>query len=329
MAALWGVNFLAIHASLEQFPPFLLVAMRWAAIAIPTMLLVPRPRVPLRYLLGYGLGFGVLQFTFLYWAMASGMPTGMASLVLQCSAPFTVLLGAVLTREHLTPARAVGTTIAVVGLAVVGSTRSSSHTWWPFVLTVLGGLGWALGNLALRQAHAPKPLHLTLWMSVVPPIPMLALSLAFEGPTRIWHAFATSGHAWDAWAGLVYTVLLATVAGSGLWAWLMSRHPAGVVAPYSMLVPVVGLTTAWVVLGEMPLPLELLGSAMVVLGVLLTSARFATLNRAASGSGRRSPGRPSRATGPTGTPDTPPAASVPRGAARPAAAPAGGPRSAG
>lgn len=309
VAALWGVNFLAIHASLEQFPPFLLVAMRWTLIAIPTLLLVPRPEVPLRYLLGYGLGFGVLQFTFLYWAMDSGMPTGLASLVLQSSAPFTVLLGVLVTREKLTGARAFGVAVAVVGLAIVGSQRAGGATWWPFVLTLLGGLGWALGNIASRQAKPPKPLHLTLWMSVIPPIPMLALSLAVEGPDRIVDAFATSGDAWGAWVGLAYTVVLGTVVGSGIWTWLMARHPASTVAPFSMLVPVVGISAAWLALGERPNAVELAGSVVVVAGVLLTSGT----RRRISGGRRRGRGR----AGSAATPPPPQPASAGHPAVRP------------
>lgn len=270
VAALWGVNFLAIHASLEQFPPFFLAALRWTLIAVPTIALVPRPRVPLRYLIGYGIGFGVLQFAFLYAAMDAGMPTGLASLVLQSSAPFTVLLG-VMVGERLTPSRSLGVLIAVAGLAIVGSERVGGATWWPFILTLCAGLGWAVGNLSSKLAEPPKPLHLTLWMTVVPPLPMLALSLLVEGPQQIVDSVATSGDAWGAWAGLFYTCTLGTVVGSGIWTWLMARHPASTVAPYSMLVPVVGLSTAWVVLGERLSTVGLIGCALVVSGVLLTS----------------------------------------------------------
>lgn len=138
---------------------------------------------------------------------------------------------------------------------------------------LLGGFGWALGNLASRKAAAPKPLHLTMWMSVVPPIPMFALSLLVEGPGRIGAAMTTSlsAQALPAWAGLAYTVLLGTLLGSGLWVWLMARHPAGVVAPFSLLVPVVGITAAWLLLGEQPMPLELLGGVLVVGGVVWAS----------------------------------------------------------
>src|SRR3954453_22077128 len=68
VTVLWGLNFTAIHLSLAQFPPYFLVALRFPLIAGPTLLFVRRPAVPLRWLVGYGVGFGVLQFVFLYAA---------------------------------------------------------------------------------------------------------------------------------------------------------------------------------------------------------------------------------------------------------------------
>ncbi len=270
VAVLWGVNFLAMHYSLQQFPPILLVALRFTAIAIPALLFVPRPNVRLRWLLLYGFGFGIVQFVGLYLGMAQGFPTGLASLVLQASAPFTVVLGAVFLRESLTPRRIAGITVAVGGLAIVGLSRGSGGDWWPFWLVVIGALGWAVGNVSTRLAAPDKPLHLICWMTVVPPLPMFALSLVVEGPDEIQHAFATSlsAEAVPAWIGLAYTVLLGTLVGSGIWVWLMGRHAAGVVAPFSMLVPVVGMATAWIVLHERPTTLEFLGGVLVVGGVL-------------------------------------------------------------
>lgn len=275
VAVIWGVNFLAIHLSLAAFPPFLLVALRFTLIAVPTLLLVPRPQVKLRWLIGYGLGFGVVQFVFLYWGMAAGMPTGLASLVLQSSAPLTLVLGALLLGERPTSRQWIGIALAVAGMVVVGWSRAQAAALVPFLLVLAGALGWAFGNLASRQAQPPNPLHLTLWMSVVVPVPMLTLSLIFEGPAQIAAAFTGSFSlaALPAWGGLAYTCVIGTVVGSGLWTWLLSRHPAGVVAPFSMLVPVAGILTAALVLGEWPNWLELLGGVIVVTGVLVGAGR--------------------------------------------------------
>lgn len=113
------------------------------------------------------------------------------------------------------------------------------------------------------------------YAAAVPPLPMFALSLAFEGPARVADSLATAftPSALPALLGLAYTIVIATVLGSGLWTWLMSRYPAGVVAPFSMLVPVVGMSAAYVGLHERLSAYDIVGGAVVVAGVLLGSVR--------------------------------------------------------
>ncbi|EHR63594.1 EamA family transporter [Saccharomonospora cyanea] len=294
-AVLWGCNFLAIHAMLTHFPPLLAGAIRFLLVAVPTILLVPWPKVKLRWLVGYGLGFGTLQFAFLFVGLDTGMPTGLASLVLQASAPFTVVLGALLLSERLSTRQVVGITFAVLGMAAIAWQRAEHAALLPVILTLLGALSWAGGNLCARRAEAPNPLHFTLWSSVVPPIPMFALSLVFEGPDTQWQALSTvfTPDAWLALSGLAYVVVFGTVVGAGIWTTLMRRNPASTVAPFSLLVPVVGLSLAFVVLDERPTPVEIVASVVVVGGVLLGSlsrrprrTRIQTETGASTGSDR-------------------------------------------
>ena len=304
VATMWGLNFLAIDLSLEQFPPFLLVALRFAMLAIPAVLFVPLPRVRIRWIIGYGLGFGLLQFLFLYWAMAIGMPAGLASLVLQASGPFTVLLGMAFLRERVRGSQMVFLLVAMAGLAVVGWQRFDSNAILPFLLTLAGAFGWAIGNICNRQSHSVEPIKLTMWMSVVPPVPMLVLSLLVDGPDRVGSSFLglTSPSGLLAVAGLLYTVVIATILGSGIWSWLMSRNPAGVVAPFSMLVPVVGMSAAFVFLGETVSPGELCGAGLVIIGVLgaglkaAKGARLLAADRPADGPADVPAGTPAAAT---------------------------------
>jgi O-acetylserine/cysteine efflux transporter len=242
---------------------------------VPTILFVPWPKVKVRYLLGYGLGFGTGQFAFLFIAMDNGMPTGLASLVLQASAPFTVLLGATFLRERVSGRQLAGITLAVLGMALIGWQRAGDAALLPVILTLLGALSWAFGNLSSRQAAPANPLHFNLWMSVVPPLPLFALSLVSEGYGADWTALSTlnSPSGWAAIGGLAYVVLLATVVGSGIWTTLLGRHPAGVVAPFSLLVPVVGISLAYFVLDERPTTLEIFAAAIIIGGVLLGSLK--------------------------------------------------------
>jgi O-acetylserine/cysteine efflux transporter len=279
---LWGLNFLAIHAGLEHFPPLFFAALRFAVMAVPVILFVPRPNVPLRWLLLYGIGFGTIQFAFLFLAMDQGMPTGLASLVLQSSAPFTVLLCVLFLGERMSGRQVLGISVAIAGMVVIGvdrATHGASAALLPVLLTLVAGLGWAFGNIGSRKARPDNALHLTLWMCVIPPIPLYALSLAVEGPSAGVDAITSVGSHTGlvALAGLAYVVVLGTAAGSGLWTYLLSRYPASRVAPFSLLVPIVGITAAWVFLDETPSPWEIVGGAIVIIGCFagLTARRSA------------------------------------------------------
>src|SRR5258705_10942418 len=100
VAAIWGVNFVVIDVGLRDLPPLVLTVARFLVVAVPLVFVVPRPTARLRDVVGYGLVLGVLKFGALFPAMASGMPAGLASLVLQAQALASVLLAAVLLRER-------------------------------------------------------------------------------------------------------------------------------------------------------------------------------------------------------------------------------------
>jgi len=281
----WGVNFPMTALALDHFPPIFLVALRFALLAVPTLLFVPRPAIPWSRLLMVGVGLGILQFGFLYLGMAAGMPSGLASLVLQASAPATVVIAAIWLRERITRRQAIGIGVAVLALAVIAAHRSQVAALLPVVLTLCAAVGWGLGNVAVRRAAAPDPLRLTLWMSVVPPVPMLALSLVVEGPERIGDrlAGAFTVAALPSVIGLLYVVLVATVLGYGLWTRLLAAYPSSTVAPFSMLVPVVGVAASWVAFDEVPDLVEVCAGVVVVAGVLFASRPPRGVRAAAAG----------------------------------------------
>ena len=194
VSVLWGLNFMAIHASLQQFPPLFLVGLRFLADRDPHG---PARAPPAgAAALAGGLRPG-LRHPAVHRSSTSGWPPasrpGLASLVLQASAPFTVALGAAAApRAHHAAAGPAASSwpwrgSRSWGCPGPGATAGGRSCW-----SLPAGLGWAFGNLASRQAAAPNPLHLTLWMSVVPPVPMFVLSLLVEGPEQVGDALASS-----------------------------------------------------------------------------------------------------------------------------------------
>ncbi|WP_238422821.1 EamA family transporter [Gordonia sp. 'Campus'] len=270
---LWGLNFIAIRLGLDHFPPFFLAALRFAVMAIPVMVFVRFPKVRVKWFLLYATGFGTVQFMMLFLAMELGMPTGLASLVLQTSAPFTVVLGVLFLRERMTAAQVIGLLIAVGGMALIAVDRVHGTdlgvaALLPIGLTVLGGLSWAAGNIGGRLARPDDSLRMTLWMAVVATPPLYLASLVIEGPAAGIESLKTlnTETGWLALGGLAYLAIFGTVIGAGLWTTLLGRNDASRVSPMSLLVPVVGISAAFVFLGEVPTVGEIVGAVIVVAG---------------------------------------------------------------
>jgi O-acetylserine/cysteine efflux transporter len=263
----WGLNFVVIKIGLHDMPPMLLGALRFMLAAFPAMLFIKRPQIPLRWLLLYGLTISLGQFAFLFYAMSVGMPAGMASLVLQSQAFFTLLLAALFLGERLRMANLFGLLVAAAGLLLIGLQGDRLMTLAGFGLTIGAASMWALGNIVTRKLGKVNLVGLVVWGSLVPPLPFLALSWLLEGPEAI--EAALRGINLESILVLIYLAFGATILGYGLWSRLLSRYPASQVAPFSLLVPVVGLTSSALLLDEQLGPLQVLGALLVMLGLLI------------------------------------------------------------
>jgi len=267
---LWGMNFVVIKIGLKGIPPFLMGALRFTMVAIPAIFFIPRPKVPLRLLAGYALTISLGQFAFLFSAMALGMPAGLASLVLQAQAFFTVGLSALVFGDKLKTSNLIGMLIASLGLILLGSVSISQSgsqvTLIGFFLTICAAASWATGNVINKKIGPTAVLSLVSWSALIPIIPFFLLSLWFEGAQTILHSL--SNMTLPSALSIAYLAFAATLIGYTLWGKLLSTLPTHTVAPLTLLVPVVGLSAAWLILGEALTPLQIFG-ALVVMGGLL------------------------------------------------------------
>lgn len=263
----WGMNFVVIKIGLDDIPPMLLGCLRFMLAAFPAILFIKRPQMPLRWLIAYGATISLGQFAFLFSAMHVGMPAGLASLVLQSQAFFTLFFAVLFLGERLRATNLVGLVIAASGLVLIGMQGDRSMTLAGFMLTICAASMWAMGNIITRKVGKVNLVGLVVWGSLIPPIPFFALSWFIEGPRMIESALRGIGL--SSIMVLVYLAFGATILGYGLWSRLLSRYPANTVAPFSLLVPVVGLTSAAWLLGEQLDGLQAIGALLVMLGLVI------------------------------------------------------------
>jgi O-acetylserine/cysteine efflux transporter len=261
----WGVNFVVIKVGLHGVPPMLLGALRFSLAAVPAVFFVKRPKLAWRWLFAYGATISFGQFAFLFSAMYVGMPAGLASLVLQAQAFFTLIFAALFLHERFRLPNVVGLLIAAAGLAVIGLQGGHAMTLAGFVLTLCAACSWALGNIVTKKVGNVDLVGLVVWGSLIPPLPFFAASYVFEGPQKI--AAALSGISAMSIFAVVYLAFIATLIGYGLWSRLLSRYPASQVAPFSLLVPIVGLASASLLLDEQLTAVQIGGALLVMAGL--------------------------------------------------------------
>ncbi|WP_448319109.1 EamA family transporter [Streptomyces sp. CO7] len=269
VAATWGVNFVVIEVGLDHFPPLLLSALRFLLAALPAVFLVGRPKVAWKWIVGVGVALGVAKFGLVFVGMDQGMPAGLTSLVLQIQAVFTALFAFAVLGERLTGLRVAGMTVAVAGIAVAAVDEGTTGPLHAFALVILGGACWGVSNVLTRKASPPDALNFMVWVSTVPVLPLLALSLLIEGADRDLAALRDLDM--EGVGVILFIAWVSTVFGFGAWGWLIKRYPASTVAPFSLLVPVFGMASAWLLLDETVSPLRWAAAALLVAGVAMTS----------------------------------------------------------
>jgi O-acetylserine/cysteine efflux transporter len=272
VTAIWGVNFVVMKLATDHVPPLLLAALRFLFVAIPAVFFISRPRASARAVAAYGLCLGVGEFGLLFTAIKLGAPTGLSSLILQAQAFFTALLAVPFLKETLTWPSALGMLIGGSGLLLVGFQDDQPGAWGGHFQLALGmllgaALMWGVANVIARRIGSVGGLSLVVWSSLAPPLPLLLLSWTFEGSAAMTQALGALS--WSSVGMIAYLIAASTWFGYGAWNHLIARHGAARVAPFSMLVPIFGVTSGAVFLDERFTPGHAAAAALVFCGLAL------------------------------------------------------------
>lgn len=269
----WGLNFVVIKMGLHNMPPLMLAGLRFLLVAFPALLFVARPKIPFRLLAAYGLTISFGQFAFLFCAIKFGMPAGLASLVLQAQAFFTIILGVFVFRERLQTKQIAGIALAVIGVLILieGSLGGQHVALLGFMLTLAAAFSWACGNIfnkKIMQLEArPQIMSLVVWSALIPVIPFFVASLLMDGPALMLQSLVAIDL--TTILSLLYLAFVATIVGYGIWGSLLGRYETWRVAPLSLLVPVVGMASAALILDEKLSATQLVGAVLIMAGLYI------------------------------------------------------------
>lgn len=261
----WGTNFVVIRLGLNALPPLFFATLRFLFVFFPAVFFLRKPNVPWSNLAIYGAAIGLFQFGILFIAMHGRISPGLASLVVQMQVFFTIGLSMLRTGERIKPHQIAAFALALAGMGVIASHNGEGATLAGGALVLVAAMGWAFGNQASREAGKVNMLAYVVWAALFAVPPLLALSLALEGPAAILNGIGQATPV--TWAAVVWQSVGNTMFGYACWAWLLSRYPAATVAPMSLLVPVFGFGASAVILHE-PLPLWKIGATLLIMAGL-------------------------------------------------------------
>jgi O-acetylserine/cysteine efflux transporter len=265
----WGTNFVIIKLGLDALPPLFFATLRFTLVLLPAVFFLPRPKIAWATLATYGVCIGLFQFGMLFIAMHGHISPGLASLVVQMQAFFTVGLSMLRTGEKLKPHQWAACGLALAGMGVIAAHNGHGTTIAGLALTLVAALGWAFGNQASREAakedQRVNMLAFVVWAAMFSIPPLLGLSLLLEGPAAI--TAGVERMTWVTWIAVLWQSAGNTMFGYACWAWLLSRYPAATVAPLSLLVPVFGFAASALILGE-PLPAWKIGATALIMAGL-------------------------------------------------------------
>jgi O-acetylserine/cysteine efflux transporter len=252
VAAIWGIAFTVIRIGLDVVPPLLLTALRFAFAAIPLIFFLKPPDAPWPIIAAYGLLQGAVMFGLVFYAIAIGMPAGLASLVVQCQVFFTVALAVLFDGERPQRHHLLAGGVAAIGIIVIAAAKTGGQDvpLWPLLLTLLGALAWGMANIVSRRAKTADPIAFIVWSSAAAPPVLILGSLVFEPGALTGIAALDGDELWTlAWATFVLAIPT-TVLAFAIWVWLLRTYQAAIVMPFALLVPIFGFGGAALFLGE-------------------------------------------------------------------------------
>jgi O-acetylserine/cysteine efflux transporter len=279
IVTIWGFSFVAIKLGVGDMPPLMLTALRFLLAAIPMIFILARPKIPLRYMVGFGVMLGACMFGLINSAIKLGMPTGLTSIIIQLQAFVTIIVSFFVFKEKPHIWQILGAIIGFIGMAIIGISKSEGVTPLPFFLLVGAGCSWATANIITKLAtRAINMFAFVAWSSLFAPLPLIVLSLFFEDHGALLRGLSHPTR--DVIISTVFLAVAATLIAYGMWTRLLSRYSAAHVTPFALLVPIEGFTAGHFIYNEAFDIYALIGSFTVFSGLALSVFGAKLFNRA-------------------------------------------------
>lgn len=264
---IWGVNFSVIKLGLGTIDPFFLASIRFFLTAFPLIFFLPKPDVKLTIIILYGLLFGVGLWGMVNMGIYLGASAGVASLLLQLSAYFTIIFGYLFFAEKLNKIQLAGILVSLFGLVISIIYKDVSSPVFSLLLVIIAALSMGLCNVIAKKSSPKNMLSFLVWSSLFSPIPLLLMTYLTNDSFSL--VIAITKIDMIGMFSILFQVYITTVFGYWVWIRLLKKYPISTVAPVSLMVPVFGFIGSVVLFNESMTIMKLVSSGLILLGLVL------------------------------------------------------------
>lgn len=264
VAAIWGGNFVAAKFGLAYFPPFFLSSLRFLIVAFILIPFFSKTSISiLKRIALLSFTLGTLHLSMLFLAMHMGLNIASTAIISQMGVPFACILSALFLNDKLGVWRTCGMVVAFGGIAIVSGTPNVLENPFGMVIALLSSFFWGVANIMMKNIGSMNIFRLLAWLCLFTAPQLLLISAIFEhGQLELLRNIPVT----VAWS-VAYTAIMSTIAGYGLWYYLMAKYQLTQVAPFSLLAPIFSIAFGKLVFSE-ALPMQtVIGGAIAIIGV--------------------------------------------------------------
>ena len=274
----FGTGFTIAKPAVMHFPPLFMMLMVYCGIAIAlTLTHGPRLKTPLMPVIAISAFAVTIQGALLFWGLR-GVSATAANLILQIQVPMAVVLDWLIMKEKLDLRKSAGTALAIAGVAIVIGLPEQPPAFIPTMLIIAGAFFWALGQVLARKLGRDDGIGL-LKANAYGSLPQLMAATAFFETGQLVAVRAAGPLEWSM---LAFVGVVGFYLAYMCWYSLLKTCRMDEVAPFILLMPVVGILTAFFVLGETITPAQIIGGMVILAGLAIVSGVYQRRSRAAS-----------------------------------------------
>ncbi|MHA1568606.1 MAG: DMT family transporter [Alphaproteobacteria bacterium] len=259
---IWGLNFVMAKIGLAEFPPLLLIGLRFTLVAVLLVAFVPVPKDKLPQILAVSVVMGSLHFSLMFTGLTK-VDASVAAIAVQVQVPFSSLLAAMFFGDKLGWRRAVAMAVAFVGIAIIAGEPRMETKLAPLAMVIAGAFLWAVGSIQVKQMGRMNEFSMNAWMAVFTAPQLFIASALFESG----QIDAIANASWAAWGSIAYMAVFVTIVGYGLWYYLLPRYPVNQTMPFILLMPAFGVLFGVWLLDELLTWQMMVGGALTLAGV--------------------------------------------------------------